>query len=86
MKPLQKTINAIIRAGDASGYVAECVEIAVVTQGQTIDETVRNLREAVALHLEGEDAAEFGLRDRPTLVLTMEIEPAYAETPPPVGP
>ena len=86
MKPLQQTINAIIRSGDESGYVAECVEIAVVTQGQTIDETVRNLREAVALHLEGEDAAEFGLRERPTLVLTMEIEPAYAETPPTVGP
>ena len=66
--------------------MAECVEIAVITQGQTIDETVRNLREAVALHLEGEDAAEFGLRDRPTLVLTMEIEPSYAETPPTVGP
>jgi predicted RNase H-like HicB family nuclease len=86
MKPLQQIINAIIRSGDESGYVAECVEIAVVTQGQTIDETVRNLREAVALHLEGEDAAEFGLRDRPTLVLTMEIEPSYAETPPTVGP
>ena len=51
MKSLQQTINAIIRSGDESGYVAECVEIAVVTQGQTIDETVRNLREAVALHL-----------------------------------
>ncbi len=85
MKPLQQTINAIMRSGDESGYVAECVEIAVVTQGQTIDETVRNLREAVALHLEGEDAAEFGLRERPTLVLTMEIEPAYAEAPPTVG-
>ena len=85
MKPLQQTINAIIRPGDESGYVAECVEIAVVTQGQTIDETVRNLQEAVALHLEGEDAAEFGLRERPTLVLTMEIEPAYAEAPPTVG-
>ncbi len=32
-------------------YGAECVELAVVTQGRTIDETLANLREAVALHL-----------------------------------
>lgn len=53
----QQTINAVIRHGDESGYVAECIEVAVVTQGQTIDETVANLKEAVALHLEGEAPA-----------------------------
>lgn len=31
--PLQRTIKAVIRPGNESGYVAECVEIAVVTQG-----------------------------------------------------
>jgi predicted RNase H-like HicB family nuclease len=81
MKHLQQTIKAIIRPGDESGFVAECVEIAVVTQGRTLDETVSNLREAVALHLEGEKAADFGLRERPTLLVTMEIEPSYAQTP-----
>jgi len=78
MRQLQQTVKAIIRPGDVSGYVAECVEIAVVTQGKTIDKTLQNLREAVALHLEGEDAREFGLRDRPTLLVTMELEPSYA--------
>ena len=79
MKHLQQTIKAIIRPGDESGFVAECVEIAAVTQGRTLDETVSNLREAVALHLEGEKAADFGLRERPTLLVTMEIEPSYAQ-------
>ncbi len=79
MKHLQQTVKAVIRPGDEAGFVAECVEIAVVTQGATIDETIQNLREAVALHLEGEDPSEFGLRDRPTLVVTMEINPSYAE-------
>ena len=51
----------------------------MVTQGQTIDETIRNLQEAVALHLEGEDPAEFGLVDRPALIVTIEIDPDYAE-------
>ena len=53
MTHLQQTIKAVLRHGDESGYVAECIEVAVVTQGQTIDETVSNLKEAVALHLEG---------------------------------
>lgn len=79
MRHLQQTIKATVRPGDEAGFVAECIEIAVVTQGITIDETISNLKEAVALHLEGEDPAEFGLRDKPTLIVTMEIEPAYAQ-------
>ncbi|MGH2355292.1 MAG: type II toxin-antitoxin system HicB family antitoxin [Chloroflexota bacterium] len=74
---LQRTIHAFIRPGER-WYVAECVEIAVVTQGETLDETVQNLREAVALHLEGEDTAELGLAENPALSVTMELEPAYA--------
>lgn len=78
MKVPQQTIKAVIRQGEESGYVAECTEIAVVTQGQTIDDVTQNLREAVALHLEGEDPAELGLKSDPTLLVTMEIEPANA--------
>ena len=49
------TTQAVIYPGDESGYVAECLNLAVVTQGQTLDETVQNLREAIHLHFEGED-------------------------------
>lgn len=48
---LQHTIKAFIRKGEKY-YVAECLEIPVVTQGKTLDEAVANLREAVSLHLE----------------------------------
>ena len=78
MKFLQRNIKAVIRPGEESGYVAECLEIAVVTQGQTLDEVMRNLREAVALHLEGEDLAALGLVQNPSLLVTMELEPLYA--------
>jgi predicted RNase H-like HicB family nuclease len=78
MQSLQHTIKAVIRPGQESGYVAECMEVAVVTQGATLDEVTRNLQEAVALHLEGEDLEALGLAQRPTLVVTMEVEPAYA--------
>ena len=75
---LQHTIKAVIRAGEQSGFVAECVEIPVVTQGGTLDETITNLRETVQLHLEGEDLTEAGLAANPTVVVTMELEPVDA--------
>ena len=53
------TIQAVIYPGDNSGYVAECLNLGVITQGQTLDETVQNLREAIQLHLEGEDPRSF---------------------------
>ena len=75
---LQHTIKAVIRPGEQSGYVAECVEIPVVTQGATLDETVANLCEATELHLEGTDLAEMGLAANPTVVITMELEAVHA--------
>ena len=69
----QHTIKAFVRKGE-DYYVAECLEIAVVTQGKTLDETITNLKEAVALHLENEDLSEFGLAPNPTLLVTMELE------------
>ncbi len=72
------TIQAVIYPGDESGYVAECVNLAVVTQGQTLDETVQNLREAILLHLEGEDMAELGLAPHPPVMVSLEMEPVYA--------
>ena len=71
---LQHTIKAVVRQGEQSGYVAECLEIPVVTQGQTLDEVTRNLREAVELHLEGEDLAELGLAPTPSILVTFELE------------
>ena len=75
---LQQTLKALIRKGERF-YTAECVEIAVVTQGDSLDETLSNLREAVALHLEGEDPSTFGLVPDPTILVTMELEPVGAQ-------
>ena len=70
---MQHTIHAFIRKGDAQ-YVAECANLSVVTQGETLDETIANLREAVELHLDGENPADFGLVPNPTLLVTFEVE------------
>jgi len=78
MAPLRHTIHAAITRDEEGWYVAECLEIAVVTQGRTLDETMANLQEAVALHLEGEDLSELGLSPSPTVAVSMELEPVYA--------
>lgn len=65
------TIHAVITPSEG-GYFAECLEVAVLTQGESLDEVVANLREAVALHLEDENPVESGLAPAPRLSVTFE--------------
>ena len=44
-----------------------------MTPGRTLDELVVNLREAVTLHLEGEDPASTGMVAEPRVSLTYEV-------------
>jgi predicted RNase H-like HicB family nuclease len=55
---------------------AECLELAVVTQGRTLDETVANLKGAIHLHLEDEDATAFGVALPITLHVVYEDDVA----------
>lgn len=73
MSPRDKVHAVVTR--DRAWYVAECLELAVVTQGRTLDELVANLREAVALHLEGEDPASLGVVAESRISLTYEVKP-----------
>ena len=72
---MRKSIKVFITKGEKY-YVAECLELSLVTQGKTIDETIANLNEAVALHLEGENLEDYDLAPNPSLLITMELEPA----------
>jgi predicted RNase H-like HicB family nuclease len=74
-RALRDTIHAVLLR-DGNVYVAECLEVAVVTQGRTLDEVIENLRAAITLHLEGEDPAEFGLTPSPRLVVSLEVPDA----------
>jgi predicted RNase H-like HicB family nuclease len=78
MNQLKDKINVIIYSGEIQGYVAECQEIAVVTQGLTLDETIKNIQEAVALHLEDEDLNELGFTAKPALKINLEMLIQYA--------
>lgn len=63
-----KTLTAVLHKEDDL-YVAECPEVGTVSQGQTIEEAVANLKEATELYLE-----EFPLQEvtRP-VVTTFEV-------------
>lgn len=50
------------------------MDLPVVTEGDTLDETVANVREAIALHLEDEDLAELGFCKDPAICVNMELE------------
>lgn len=71
----RRVIHGVIRPGlDAYDvYMAECVELAVVTQGRTLSETLSNLKEAMALYLERENRAELSLSQRLRLRLTVHL-------------
>lgn len=44
-----------------SGFVAECIDLNIVTQGSTLQETRKNVAEAITLHLKS--ARELGILD-----------------------
>jgi len=41
-------------------------------KGRSLDELLRNLKQAVRLHLEGEDPGAFGLSASPRILMTYE--------------
>ena len=76
MKP-DESIRVHIRESEGC-FVASCLELAIVTQGCTLDETVSNVKEAVCLFLEDEDPEYIGVVRQPRILLTMEVETASA--------
>jgi predicted RNase H-like HicB family nuclease len=58
-------------------YVVTGVEISLVTDGETIEEALRNLREAVELYFEGDSLPQI-----PRIEVSIEVTQAYAGTTP----
>ena len=70
---MKKIIQVHIYKGEKY-YIAECLDLPVVTQGKTLDELISNLKEAVALQLEGEDLANFDLVAEPSIMANIEVD------------
>ena len=54
-------------------YVAQCVELGVVSQGKTIEEAQKNLREAVELFIEDNPKAKTELSSAHPLITTFDL-------------
>jgi predicted RNase H-like HicB family nuclease len=70
---MTKTIKVIVRH-DGEYYTAEGIELDIFTQGTTLDEVVDNIKKAVAVHLEDENPAEFGLAPEPSILVMLEVD------------
>ena len=67
----RSTIHAVVSESEGA-FVAECAEVGVVTQGESLDQLLRNLRQAVVLFLEDEEPAALGLVPNPRLAISFE--------------
>ena len=47
----EQVFTAVIHK-EGKWFVAECPELGTISQGKTVDEAIKNLREATALYLE----------------------------------
>ncbi|MBU3926009.1 type II toxin-antitoxin system HicB family antitoxin [Patescibacteria group bacterium] len=69
---MKKIIQFHIYKGDKY-YIAQGVDLPIVTQGKTLDELTNNIKEAVDLQLEGENLADFDLESSPSVLVNMEL-------------
>jgi len=64
-------LSAIINK-EGDWYVSWCPELDIASQGKTVEEAVSNLKEAVELYLEDEDAV---LPEKAPLITTIDVTP-----------
>lgn len=59
---VQRHLTARLRHEEVGGYSAQCVELpGAISEGDTLDETIDNVAEAIALVLEDEENPNFVL-------------------------
>jgi predicted RNase H-like HicB family nuclease len=74
---MKKIIQVKIYKGEKY-YVAECLDLPVVSQGKTLDEVVENINEAISLHLESEDLREWDILPDFSILVNLEL-PSYVK-------
>ena len=72
---MKKIIQVKIYRGEKY-YVAECIDLPVVTQGKTLDEVVKNIKDAIELHLDGENLEEWDILPDYSILVNFEV-PSY---------
>jgi len=62
-----RSFTVVLEAAEEGGFIVKCLELPVPTQGETREESLRNIREAVKGYLEvkAELLGKHGLRFNP---------------------
>jgi len=68
--------TAIIKKGEKQ-YVALCPELDVVSQGKSVDEAIKNLKEAVEVYIEEMGLPE-GIAEGETIIARFDVSDAKA--------
>jgi predicted RNase H-like HicB family nuclease len=58
---IENIIQFFIQTAPEGGYTAQAVGYSIYTQGDTLDETVHNIKEAVECHFGEGEAKEFSV-------------------------
>lgn len=62
-------------------FVAECLDFPIVTEAPTLDELSRNIEEALALHMDGENMEGLGFAKNPSVLISFELpQKTHAKT------
>ena len=69
---MESTFTTVITR-EEKWYVAQCIELGVVSQGKTIDQAEKNLREAVGLYLKDSPKRRRAVSRHAPFVTTMRI-------------
>lgn len=71
-----KTIAQFKISQDKGIYVAEGVDLAIVTQAKSLDELAKNIQEAVEVYFHGEDMKKAGFSPALSILANIEL-PAH---------
>ena len=68
---MTNVIQFVVSSGEDGYYVADAVNLPIVTQGKTLDECISNMKEAVSLFME--ETVEKTISKNPSIFFNMEI-------------
>ena len=69
---MKKILQVIIEKGEKY-YIGRFVDLPIVTQGATLDELTKNLKEAFELYIEDEQIENQGIEKYPSILASLEL-------------
>lgn len=72
-----KTIAQFKVFKDKNVFIAEGIDLAIVTEAKTLDSLVKNIYEAASLYFDKENVEDFDFSQKPSILVNYEL-PRYA--------